>query len=315
MDAPQQRRLLALRGQLRPQQRQEPTTGDSGPGAGFAEGWPAHLPPPVYRRVPRYAVGDASVREHLEQHGFAVVAEVLTPAEVKSSVDKLWDFMEGMGTGIDRADISTWGNEHWMENSDPGIGLMSGHGLGHSEALWYVRGVPALKDVWATLHGTDDLIVSFDGMCQFRPWGIDPTWRTASGWFHNDRVPGPPVTPADGTHCGSSAGIHHFEYIQGFVNLVQTSESTGASVRRGVHVHALLCPLCATPWPRAWSPSTPAHRVIAKQGGCCAACVAPGGNVVAAGSHKHYAELAPQYYGEGGGGNRGVSVICVACCD
>ena len=71
--------------------------------------------------------------------------------------------------------------EWWMENSEPGTGLMSGHGLGHSDALWYVRGRPRLKDVWATLLGTDDLIVSFDGCCLFRPWGIEPSWRTASG--------------------------------------------------------------------------------------------------------------------------------------
>ena len=33
-----------------------------------------------------------------------------------------------------------------------------------------MRGVPKVKDVWATLLGSDDLIVSFDGMCQYRPW-------------------------------------------------------------------------------------------------------------------------------------------------
>ena len=229
-----------------------------GGGASFAEGWPAALPPPVYKRVPRYAVGDRAVLGHLEEHGYAVVADVLTAAEVTSSIAKLWDFMEGMGTGIDRSDISTWNNQHWMENSAPGSGLMSGHGLGHSEALWYVRGVPKLKEVWATLHGTDDLIISFDGMCQFRPWGVDPSWRTVSGWFHNDRVPGPPVTSSDSPRCGTTAGIYSRDYIQGFANLVQTSEATG-------------------------------------------------GNVVVEGSHKHYAALALQYYGEGEAGGGGLN--------
>ena len=90
-------------------------------------------------------------------------------------------------------------------------------------------------------------------MCQFRPWGVDPAWRTVSGWFHNDRVAGPPVTAGGATMCGSTAGIYNSEYIQGFVNLVKTSEGTG-------------------------------------------------GNVVVAGSHKHYVELALEYYGEGAGG-------------
>ena len=35
--------------------------------------------------------------------------------------------------------------------------------LGHAEALWYVRGIPKLKDAWATVLGDDDLIISFDG--------------------------------------------------------------------------------------------------------------------------------------------------------
>ena len=129
----------------------------------YAKGWPESLPPPQYKQVPRFPVGDVGVLQHLEDHGFAVVADVLSPEEVSTAISKLWDFMEGMGTGIDRDDITSWTNDHWMENSEPGSGLMSQHGLGHAEALWYVRGIPKLKDTWATVLGDDDLIVSFDG--------------------------------------------------------------------------------------------------------------------------------------------------------
>ena len=99
----------------------------------------------------------------LTMHSQAVVADVLSPEEVSTAISKLWDFMEGMGTGIDRDDIGSWNNSNWMENSEPGSGLMSQHGLGHAEALWYVRGIPKLKDAWATVLGDDDLIISFDG--------------------------------------------------------------------------------------------------------------------------------------------------------
>jgi hypothetical protein len=105
---------------------------------------------------------------------------------------------------------------------------MSQHGLGHSEALWYVRGIPAVKDVWATLLGDDELIVSFDGMCQYRPWSLDRSWRTSTGWFHCDRQPGPPVT--DSPDRAGVCGIQEREYIQGFVNLVRTTEATGGNV-------------------------------------------------------------------------------------
>lgn len=132
----------------------------------FAQGWPQGISPPQYQAVPRFAVGDQAVLDYLNENGFAVVGDVLSQGETTTALGKIWDFMEGMGTGIDRDDPATWSNEHWMENSNPGSGLMSQHGLGHSEALWYVRGLPAVKAVWTTLLGDDDLIVSFDGMCQ-----------------------------------------------------------------------------------------------------------------------------------------------------
>ena len=132
----------------------------------FAQGWPQGISPPTYKVVPRFAVGDKAVLAYLDANGYAVVGDVLSHVETEAALAKVWDFMEGMGTGINRNDPVTWSNEHWMENSNPGSGLMSQHGLGHSEALWYVRGIPAVKDVWATLLDDDDLIVSFDGMCQ-----------------------------------------------------------------------------------------------------------------------------------------------------
>ena len=61
----------------------------------FAQGWPVSLPPPVYKRVPRYAVGDRAVLDHLSEHGFAVVRDVMSPAEVALGLEKLWDYMEG----------------------------------------------------------------------------------------------------------------------------------------------------------------------------------------------------------------------------
>ena len=194
----------------------------------FAAGWPQHISPPQYKAVPRFEVGDRAVLEHLEEHGFAVVGDVLTEAETETALGKVWDFMENMGTGIDRSRPETWSNEFWMENSAPGSGLMSGHGGTHSEALWYVRGIPAVKSVWATLLDDNDLIVSFDGMCQYRPWALDSSWRTSTGWFHCDRQPGPPVTdmPARAGDCG----IHERDYVQGFVNLVRTTEATGGNV-------------------------------------------------------------------------------------
>jgi len=117
-----------------------------------------------------------------------VAANVLSEQQCARALDLIWDFNEGMGTGVDRHDPSTWANENWVENATEVNGRASfGLGLANSEALWYVRSVPAVKKVWEVLEGIDDLIVSIDALCQFRPWGIEPSWRSSSGWFHTDR--------------------------------------------------------------------------------------------------------------------------------
>jgi hypothetical protein len=154
----------------------------------------------------------------------------LSPSEVNKALGLIWDFNEGMGTGVDRHDPKTWGNGQWVENAADVNGRGTfGLGLTHSEALWFIRGVTACKDVWATLERTDDLIVDFTALCQFRPWGVDPSWRTSSGWLHTDRVPGPPLSPPSQNLAGD-CGIHTREYVQGLVNLIKTSPATGGNV-------------------------------------------------------------------------------------
>lgn len=71
--------------------------------------------------------------------------------------------------------------------------------------------------MWETIHGTKDLIVSFDGMCIFRNRGMDASWTTHGGWFHTDR----PINGPNGLERG---------YVQGFVNLVRTSPEGGGNV-------------------------------------------------------------------------------------
>ena len=36
----------------------------------YAKGWPVALPPPQYKVVPRFPVGDRGVLQHLEDHGY-----------------------------------------------------------------------------------------------------------------------------------------------------------------------------------------------------------------------------------------------------
>ena len=76
-------------------------------------------------------------------------ANVLSADEVSTAMGMIWDHNEGMGTGVDRHDVRTWADERWVENAAEHNGRATfGLGLPHSEALWFIRGVPAVKRVW-----------------------------------------------------------------------------------------------------------------------------------------------------------------------
>eukprot|EP01052_Picozoa_sp_SAG31_P037229 SAG31_NODE_4776_length_2961_cov_5.154437_3_plen_254_part_00 len=176
----------------------------------------------------------------------AVIAGVLSADEVQDAVGKQWDFMEGLGTGIDRhvgfpaastlairnpkvresalmpcllnflQDPSTWGNDKWQPGA-PGTGIIGGFGVGHNAASWSIRSNKNVQAVWKQIHGTSELLTSYDGMCLFRPRGLNEDWTTRGGWFHTDR-------PLEGPN-GIGRG-----YVQGFVNLVKTSLAGGGNV-------------------------------------------------------------------------------------
>ena len=155
-------------------------------------GWPTlGLPAPEYRTdVPRFEPGSPQVNEHLQRYGFAVV-KALTPTEVDQALSNVWDLIEGQGTGVDRHATSTWTNDRWSPstavkfavdvNAIAGSGSgAGGHGMFQSQALWYIRSRPGLRKMWSGIYGTDELIVSFDGLNLVRPWKLDPTWRVTA---------------------------------------------------------------------------------------------------------------------------------------
>ena len=102
---------------------------------------------PTYQHLPRLAAGSAESIEHLESEGFVVIAGALDPDETVRAVDLTWAFLEGLGTGIDRDDPATWADDRWPVAVHGGI--IPSQGIGHSEAQWFIRSVPAVKSVVA----------------------------------------------------------------------------------------------------------------------------------------------------------------------
>lgn len=170
-------------------------------------GWPEWLEPPTYTHVPRFSMatvrGQGEALAHLQEEGYVVVKDVLDEAECAAALEKLWFELE-MAPGVSRHDPSTWGDDTTFGNN-----------WGHSDFLWFVRGLPNVRKVWEMIHRTEELLVSFDGASLYRPWGINPEWNVPAMGLHTDRR----------MHDGIPDG-----YVQGLVNLVPTSAASGGNV-------------------------------------------------------------------------------------
>ena len=170
---------------------------------------------PSYIHVPRFAAGSKESLEHLDTEGFVVIANALSPTEAGHALDLTWDYLEQLGTGIDRNEITTWGDDRWPIVTSGGI--VPSLGIGHCAAQWFTRSVPSVKSAFAAIWEDDDLLVSFDGMALWRPTDIDPEWATTRGgsWLHIDQHP---IT-RPGFHC-----------VQGAVSLLPSSPAAGGNI-------------------------------------------------------------------------------------
>ena len=204
------------------------------------DGWEKQLglPTPQYVHLERVHYTDtAGVLARLKEDGVCVVRGCFSADEVEQAMSHVWEFVEGQGTGVDRHDVTTWTNDRWQPRTSlapdrmASAGLHDGRGVHQSMASWYIRSRPKLKQLWASIYDTDDLICSFDGLVLCRPWGVDPSWRVKANGLHLDGgtarfglhpMTGEPMTPAE---TGLPTDDYH--YIQGVVNLVTTSPDSG----------------------------------------------------------------------------------------
>jgi hypothetical protein len=168
-----------------------------------------------YAVVERFAPGSPESIKFLDENGYVIIANALTQDQSATALGLLWDYLEGLGTGIDRTDPATWDDDRWPTAVHGAI--LPSFGIGHCAAQWFIRSEPNVAKAFAAIWEDDDLLVSFDGVSLWRPWALNPKWKTGAGgtWFHIDQHPiGRP-----GKQC-----------VQGLVNLLPTSPATGGNV-------------------------------------------------------------------------------------
>ncbi|GME45934.1 hypothetical protein GTA08_BOTSDO08007 [Neofusicoccum parvum] len=123
-------------------------------------------------------------RDQLYEDGYVVVKGVLSPEHAQSYVERMFQWLESFPYGFNVADKSTWNVEHLPAHMKGG--MYHGYAVEHEKVMWDARQEPKLIDAFAKLWGTDELLVSFDGM----NLTIPATDRPASEpWPHVDQSP------------------------------------------------------------------------------------------------------------------------------
>ena len=137
-----------------------------------------------------------------------MVPSVISSEKADGYVQKVYEWLEGFDKGFKRDDRSTWKPENL-----PGFfraGLFNRQGAGHEQFAWDIRSEQAVIDVFARIWGTDQLLVSFDGVNASLPFD-----KAAAV----DRSPWP--------HVDQSPNRRHKHCVQGIMNLYENGPLDG----------------------------------------------------------------------------------------
>ncbi|AYV83845.1 MAG: 2OG-FeII oxygenase [Hyperionvirus sp.] len=123
-------------------------------------------------------------REVLKKFGYCVVENVFSKELCGKTIDAMWRWLEGLGTGIKKADPLSWDDGRWPVHIRAG---MIQHTLGQEEFMWEIREHENVVEVFRQIHGTKKLLSSFDGASINRPIASGFTMESAESWLHTDQ--------------------------------------------------------------------------------------------------------------------------------
>jgi len=156
--------------------------------------------------------------KELQTEGYTVVKNVLTEQEIKTARSYFWDWLEDLGSGIDRHNLESWSDENWPGNIY--TGFIGNHGISQSKFVWYLRAHPKIKDAFAKIWTSHNIsldrgmIASMDSVICWRPWWFCDfeDWEPKVEGLHVDQNP----IDKEGFWC-----------VQGMVPLYDVTEISG----------------------------------------------------------------------------------------
>ena len=130
-----------------------------------------------------------NLNQYLDQHGVAVIPNVLTDAECQQYRNSIWTELNYITQGkFDINNQSTW---HEFYKLYPLHSMLLQHySMGHMQPLWDIRQHPNVTRAFETIWNTpkEDLLVSFDGLSiHLPPEKTRRGWYLNNNWFHTDQ--------------------------------------------------------------------------------------------------------------------------------
>ncbi|KAJ5107230.1 Phytanoyl-CoA dioxygenase [Penicillium angulare] len=146
-------------------------------------------------------------RDELQSEGFVVIKDAITPEKAKYYQQKALDWLQDLSPNIDYDNPSTWTKENLPIAG--GANNYTAYSVAHEKFMWEARMEPKVLEAFAKIWGTDELLVSFDGLNVTLP---NKPARTP--WPHVDQSPF-----RRGLHC-----------IQGIINLSHAGPEDGSLI-------------------------------------------------------------------------------------
>ena len=135
-----------------------------------------------------------NIKSQLEQHGYAIVPDVLTRREIDEATDEFHRW---------RTSVANLDKLHNLIETN---GIYKFHEVGHQRFAWLLRTNAKILQVFQELWECDELVCSFDGSCYY-PVDYE---CTQSYW----------------THCDQSCLKKGLQCYQSFVSLTDNVERT-----------------------------------------------------------------------------------------
>lgn len=150
-----------------------------------------------------------NVNNYLDQHGVAVIPNILSKEECINHRNQIWDEINYVSQN--RFDINNQNTWNEFYNFNPVHSMLLHHfSLGHMQPIWDLRQHPKIYQVFEKIWNVpvNDLLVSFDGFSiHLPPEKTNRGWYE-SNWFHTDQS-----SKKVGKHC-----------IQGLINLYPVND-------------------------------------------------------------------------------------------